>query len=118
MGNAPNVVLEDVTLVNGSAPNGGGAMYVRGDSVTTTVVVNGSSHVSHNEASGDCGGAIEVSLGALYLEGCHFEGNRALEHGAAVCATNSATNVDATDCTFANNYRASGQTKHGGIELR
>ena len=89
------VTLNNITFVNGSASEYGGAIY------TTAKLTINNSDLLNNTAS-NYGGAV-YSIGALTVDNSNFEGNdlTGAKGGYAIYATNE--NVKVTNSNFTNN---------------
>lgn len=100
-----NVVLNDITFLNGYGDsNGGGyggSLYIYGDNEVTTV--NRCNFI--NSSTSSSGGAI-ATISALKINKCNFEGNYAPENGGAIyafCPMGSDYSLKITDSTFLGN---------------
>ena len=101
-----NVVLNNVTLVNGNS-NLGGALQVSGSANLTMT----NSVIKDCVATGE-GGAIQVMSGSVTVEGTSFINNTAPSGSAVYYNTASTLTVD--DCDFISNKVTGTSTGSGG----
>ncbi len=94
-GEGPDSVLEGFTLMNGSAPNGGGvACFMASPTILRCVFQN-------NVATSNCGGGLFNMGGAPTVAGCLFSRNTA-PLGAGLADRDGAAVV--TNCVFHENF--------------
>jgi hypothetical protein len=105
-----NAAISDLTIADGSAPNGGG-VYVNFDAnlVMSDCIVTGN-YVSAQ--FGGYGGGI-YNVGTLFLNECTIDDNNGAGNGIGVGVYSNGT-MSATNCTFDNN---TGATYGGGLYL-
>jgi hypothetical protein len=96
---AGNLVLQDLTLQNGSATYGAG-MHASGTALTVEQC-DFEGNLAINK-----GGGVYVPSGSIALTDCRFVGNSASSNGGAAYFTN--VTVQVIDCTFADNIASAG----------
>ncbi|HHO51163.1 MAG TPA: hypothetical protein ENK18_09905 [Deltaproteobacteria bacterium] len=109
------LILQDLTLSGGDAPDDGGAVQVLNGDLTLSGVI------ARDNASATDGGAIAVSSGTLSLQrGCVLQDNSAGDDGGAI-VLGASTLDDDEGTTYANNSATNGgalRIEGGTITLR
>jgi len=93
-----NVIIKNLTLVNGSSVEGG-AIFNHGTLTVSDCTFAG------NDAMG--GGAISNSGGSCTINNCKFTDNRAID-GGAVESYGDTSNMVINGCTFTSNHASTG----------